>query len=99
MAEKQILWVPTLAAVEAFIGRDGIDRAVAKKTLEEQLISLAKAHDMGISVAAGSDSGAVGVPHGIGSLREYDLLNRAGFTDDEIDASNKKLWELFSRSK
>ena len=99
MAEKQILWVPTLAAVEAFIGRDGIDRAVAKKTLEEQLISLAKAHDMGIPVAAGSDSGAVGVPHGAGSLREYDFLNRAGFTDDEIDASNKKLWDMFSRSE
>lgn len=99
MAKKKTLWVPTLAAVEAFIGREGIYSAVAEKTLDEQLISLAKAHDMGISVASGSDSGAVGVPHGAGSLREYDLLNRAGFTDDEIEASNKKLWETFSRSK
>ena len=99
MAEKKTLWVPTLAAVDAFIEREGINTAVAVKTLEEQMFSLAKAHEMGIPVASGSDSGAVGVPHGTGSLREYDLLNRAGFTDDEIDASNKKLWDMFSRSE
>lgn len=96
MAEKQTLWVPTLAAVEAFIGRQGTDRDVAEKTLDEQLALLAKAREMGIPVASGSDSGAVGVPHGKGSMREYELLNRAGFTDAEIEASNEKLREKFS---
>ena len=96
MAEKQTLWVPTLAAVEAFIGRQGTDRDVAEKTLDEQLASLAKAREMGVPVASGSDSGAVGVPHGKGSMREYELLSRAGFTDAEIEASNEKLREKFS---
>ena len=96
MAEKQTLWVPTLAAVEAFIGRQGTDRDVAEKTLDEQLALLAKAREMGIPVASGSDSGAVGVPHGKGSMREYELLSRAGFTDAEIEASNEKLREIFS---
>ncbi len=95
MAEKQTVWVPTLAAVEAFIGRDGADRAVAEKTLQDQLARLAKAREMGIPVAAGSDSGAAGVPHGRGTLREYDLLARAGFTPGEIAASNEKLREKF----
>ena len=97
MAEKQTLWVPTLAAVEAFIGREGIDRDVAEKTLDEQLACLARARGMGIPVASGSDSGAVGVPHGKGSIREYELLRRAGFTDAEISASNEKLREKFSQ--
>ena len=96
MAEKQTLWVPTLAAVEAFIGRKGGDRAVAERTLEEQLIALTKAREKGVPVASGSDSGAVGVLHGKGSLREYELLSRAGFTDAEIKASNKRLREKFS---
>lgn len=96
MAEKQTLWVPTLAAVEAFIGRQGTDRDVAEKTLDEQLASLAKAREMGVPVASGSDSGAVGVPHGKGSMREYELISRAGFTDAEIEASNEKLREKFS---
>ena len=97
MSEKQTLWVPTLAAVEAFIGREGIDSAVAEKTLNEQLACLARAHGIGVPVASGSDSGAVGVPHGKGSLREYELLSRAGFTDAETDASNEKLREKFSQ--
>lgn len=96
MAEKQTLWVPTLAAVEAFIGRQGTDRDVAEKTLDEQLALLAKAREMGVPVASGSDSGAVGVPHGKGSMREYELISRAGFTDAEIEASNEKLREKFS---
>lgn len=96
MAEKQTLWVPTLAAVEAFICRDGIDRKVAEETLDEQLTLLAEAHGMGIPIASGSDSGAFGVPHGAGSLREYELLMRAGFTETEIDASNEKLRKRFS---
>ena len=98
MAEKQVFWDPTLAAADAFIGRAGFDRSVAEKTVEEQLLSLAKARELGVHVAAGSDSGAVGVPHGKGTLREYELLSRAGFTADEINAYCAELWKKFSRS-
>lgn len=99
MAEHDTIWVPTVAAVEAFVGRDGIDRSVAEKTVSEQLKSLETARSLGISVAAGSDSGAVGVPHGAGTLREYELLAMAGFTPEEIEAANKKLREEFSPRK
>lgn len=98
MAEMNTIWVPTLAAVEAFIGREDTDCAFAEQTLEEQLSCLAKAREMGITVAAGSDSGAVGIPHGQGTLREYDLLARAGFTPEQIDGSNEKLRKKFSPS-
>ena len=96
MAEKQIFWVPTLAAAESFIGREGFDRDTAEKTLENQMLSLSKARELGVPVAAGSDSGAVGVPHGKGTLREYELLFKTGFTFAELDASNKALWNRFS---
>ena len=96
MAEKQIIWVPTLAAVEAFIGREGIDRAVAERTLDEQLDRISRARAMKIPVAAGSDSGAVGVPHGAGTLREYDLLAGTGLTPDEIESSNRMLRKKFT---
>jgi len=96
MAEKKTLWVPTLAAVEAFTGREGIDTSVAERTLREQIRCIEKAKAMGIPVAAGSDSGAVGVPHGRGTMREYELLSAAGLTEADIEASNVKLREVFS---
>lgn len=96
MADRHILWVPTLSAVEAFINRRGVDSAVAEKTLREQMISLSKARELGVPVAAGSDSGAVGVPHGEGTLREYGLMARAGFSKEEIDRSNEELRSIFS---
>lgn len=96
MAENHTLWVPTLAATEAFVGRTGIDRAVAEATLARQLDALRIGMEMGIDIAAGSDSGAVGVPHGAGTVREYELLARAGLTRERIDEANKKLRERFS---
>ncbi len=96
MAEKQIVWVPTLAAVEAFIGREGISSAVAERTLDEQLNCLSKARDMGVSIAAGSDSGAVGVPHGKGTIREHELLARTGCTEEETYRANKLLAGRFT---
>lgn len=96
MADRNTIWVPTLAAVDAFIGRKGTDRTVAERTLKGQMYNLVKAREMGIAVASGSDSGAVGVPHGAGIFREYGLLSFAGYTEDEIIGANELLWETFS---
>lgn len=97
LAERRIVWVPTLAAVEAFIGRPGIDDAgAARKTLDEQLRLLSLAKGMGVIVAAGSDSGAVGVPHGSGTVQEYELLARAGIGGKELERANEFLRERFT---
>ena len=96
MAEKNVIWVPTLAAAEAFAGRDGFDRSVAEKTVEEQEKSIRQARDLGVLIAAGSDSGAVGVPHGRGILREHELLARCGLTAEETETADKELWNRFS---
>lgn len=97
MKDNRTIWVPTLAAAEAFIGRPGIDRdGTAGKTLTEQLRMLELARQTGVMVAAGSDSGAVGVPHGAGTVREYELLARAGIGGEELRKANEFLRERFS---
>ena len=40
IAEHDTIWVPTLSAVDAFIGRAGFDEGVAKETLARQTESL-----------------------------------------------------------
>lgn len=74
MAERGTFWVPTAAAAAAFVGRPGFDDAVARRTVEMQQRMAAKALEKGVLLCPGSDSGAVGVPHGAGILREYELL-------------------------
>ncbi|MBQ2896336.1 MAG: amidohydrolase family protein [Oscillospiraceae bacterium] len=74
MAERGTFWVPTIAAAAAFIGRAGFDDAVARATTETQQRMAQKALERGVLLCPGSDSGAVGVPHGAGILAEYELL-------------------------
>ena len=84
MAANRTVWVPTLAAVAAFAGRPGFDEAVVTDTLRRQQEALRRFASMGGIIAAGSDSGAVGVPHGPGTRREYELLAEAGIGDEPI---------------
>ena len=57
---------------------------------------LKRASQMGIHIASGSDSGAVGVPHGPGTIREYELLAEAGISRDRIEESNAMLKSRFA---
>ena len=98
MADAGTFWVPTVAATHAFIGRPGFDEAVSRRTVETQLSMVGKAAEMGVSVAAGSDSGAVGVPHGAGTETEYRLLCSAGVTETQLKTANRALAERFQRT-
>ncbi len=77
LARSDSLWVPTAAAIGAFVGREGIDRDIAEMTFERHLTCIRAAAEKGAAIAPGSDSGAVGVPHGEGTLTEYRLLREA----------------------
>ena len=100
MAANGVLWVPTLAAVAAFVGRAGIDRnGTAAETVRRQMLQLKRGSEMGIHIASGSDSGAVGVPHGPGTVREYELLAEAGIPRDRIEESNELLKSRFSHTQ
>ena len=89
MAEGGTLWVPTLSAVAAFVGRAGYDDTVAAETLRVQQQRVRYALERGALVCSGSDSGAWGVPHGQGLQRELALLG------DGCEKGNRSLRERF----
>lgn len=96
MADRGTIWVPTLAAVDAFIGREGFDSAVAEETLRRQQEMLTLAIEKDVSVAVGSDSGAAGVPHRTGARRETELLRQGG--EEEVFLRGcEKLKDRFQR--
>ena len=97
MAENGCIWVPTLAAVDAFVGREGFDSACVERVLQRQLAQVKKAAAMGVLVASGSDAGAVGVPHGEGIHRELTLLAQAGVGMENICKANETLAMIFRR--
>jgi hypothetical protein len=98
LAASDCIWVPTVAATDAFIGRPGFDAEVTRRTVETQLASIRRAAEKGALIASGSDCGAVGVPHGPGTQTEYRLLHEAGLSDARIEAANRALAERFVRS-
>ena len=98
LAGSRTIWVPTVAATDAFIGRPGFDPDATRRTVSGQLSMLRKAAGMGVLIASGSDSGAVGVAHGAGTETEYGLLYAAGLTDRQLEQANRALAERFRRN-
>jgi imidazolonepropionase-like amidohydrolase len=82
MAETQTVLVPTLYAMKALV--EAAATADGKKTVAEdlarQLEQVALAKELGIPVAIGTDSGALGVLHGEAVVEEMKLLLKAGYT-------------------
>jgi len=112
MRDRQIAWVPTFAPVQEQIDHAdvmGWDEEVVsnlKKILEGHAASLMKAHRMGVQIIAGSDAGSYGVAHGIGLLRELELMERGGLSplaviNSATGASSHRLafWENFGQIK
>lgn len=89
MRERGTLWVPTLAAIEAFARREGYDTTVAAETLRIQQQRVRYGLERDVLVASGSDSGAWGVPHGRGIRTELELLG------DSCERGNAALRKLF----
>jgi imidazolonepropionase-like amidohydrolase len=85
MAEKQIFWVPTLFAMQALthsvirISPAG-ERAIAARNVASQLQQVAWARELGVVIAAGTDSGSHGVLHGEAMVEEIKLLIKGGYS-------------------
>lgn len=89
------IWVPTHAAIHAFLGRPGFSDQVVSQALAEQAERLRQAAASGGTIAAGSDSGAVGVPHGAGLLQERALLEEILGGTDVLAQGDRALMERF----
>jgi imidazolonepropionase-like amidohydrolase len=112
MRDRQIAWAPTFAPVQFQMEHAGLlgwdENAVSnmRKILDQHAASLVKAHELGVLILAGSDAGSHGVPHGIGFLRELELMERAGLPAHAvINAATGRSWnrlafpEKFGRIK
>jgi len=83
MAEKRIVWVPTVFTMEACsrIFRHGsIEYDTAGRNLKHQLRQISRAMGYGVLVAAGTDSGSPGVHHGLALIEEIRLFISAGLS-------------------
>lgn len=86
MRDLNIAWVPTFAPVQKQLDHAGImgwsDEVVSnlRRILEGHAASLVRAHEMGVTVIAGSDAGSYGVAHGVDFLYELELMERAGLS-------------------
>ena len=84
MRDQQVGWVPTFSPVAlqldraAELGWDGEVVGHLRRILAGHAEMLRYAHDVGVSIVAGSDAGSCGVPHGLGLLDELVHMERAG---------------------
>lgn len=77
-------WVPTFAPVQLQIDRadvmgwpaDVVDNL--RRIIDEHNRALRLGHELGVTIIAGSDAGSCGVSHGLGFLRELELMEAAG---------------------
>lgn len=83
MAEYGVVWVPTAVTMKMYAevlevqgDREGAE--VARRNLAHQLEQIARAWDLGVEIALGTDSGSSGVLHGESLVEEMKLLVKAG---------------------
>lgn len=83
MAEKQITWVPTACTMKAYqasLDPYSLEAGISKKNLDHQSDQISKAIQCGVSIAAGTDCGSLGVHHGFALKEELGLLIEAGMS-------------------
>jgi imidazolonepropionase-like amidohydrolase len=84
MRDRQIAWVPTFAPVQLQIDRakdlGWTDEIVGhlKCIIKSHQKMLRRAHELGVTIVAGSDAGSCGVPHALGLLQEMHQMEQAG---------------------
>ncbi len=90
MAEKQITWVPTIAAVANQLKEPQVykfrpeQRQIIARLVFGQMERLNWAAEMGVPLAVGTDSGSSGVQHGRDYFTELQLYQKAGLTTRQI---------------
>ena len=84
MRDRDIAWVPTFAPVQLQIDRaqelGWSDEIVGhlKRIIDSHRAMLRRAHELGVTILAGSDAGSCGVPHAAGLLQEMHQMEQAG---------------------
>ena len=88
MVDRGVVWVPTAVTMKAYgdwlasskKGDESSMADIAHRNLEHQLDQIRMAHELGVTVALGTDSGSTRVHHGKAVREELLLLIQAGFS-------------------
>ncbi|MEA1922028.1 MAG: amidohydrolase family protein [Pseudomonadota bacterium] len=89
MAEKGIYWAPTVAAM-ANQSLDPDDRfsdvqlAIIERNYKRHMEMIQYAHENGVKLTIGTDSGSYNVPHGSSFLREMEIFAESGISSAEV---------------
>ncbi|MBN2810107.1 MAG: amidohydrolase family protein [Deltaproteobacteria bacterium] len=89
MAEKGVYWTPTVAAM-ANQTRDpdkrfsAVQLQIIERNYKRHLEMIRFAHEHGVKLTIGTDSGSYNVPHGSSFLREMELFVEAGIPVAEV---------------
>ena len=104
MADRGTAWVPTFSPVHfqwarpEIIGWDAAAIDHLRRILDSHYEHVAMAHQLGVMVVAGSDSGSHGVDHGVALIDELFHFLQAGLPMAEVLTSAtsrpRKLWGL-----
>lgn len=90
LAEGHTIWVPTNVTIHNLLRSDRYDARVIRALDEFQAQSIRKAFALGARIAPGSDAGAFMVPHGSGTVDEWNrLLEILGETEEVRQSLNK----------
>ncbi|MCD6292469.1 MAG: amidohydrolase family protein [Deltaproteobacteria bacterium] len=89
MAEKGVYWAPTVAAM-ANQSLDPDDRftplqlAIIERNYKRHMEMIQYAHENGVKLTIGTDSGSYNVPHGSSFLREMEIFVESGIPVAEV---------------
>ena len=98
MAEHKTFWVPTFVTIANLYGSGRFPDEGIQWLTEHQSERIRTGYEMGISIAPGSDAGAFCVPHGQGTLDEYErLMKILGAPKSYLDENADRLAKCFRR--
>ena len=102
MAETGTVWTPTISPVANLRGLGRFDEESLERITAMQMEHIRKAFALGVSVALGSDAGAVTVPHVKGLMDEYQYLlaaadGRKEWLEQELRETEALVKERFRR--
>ena len=101
LAQSGTLWVPTIATQINLLRTERYPHDVVKKISDEDFGNIVKAIKLGANVGVGSDAGAYAVPHGSGTMDEYDYIRKAAGNEETfstlLDRSITYVKEKFVR--
>jgi len=94
MAQTGAVWAPTIAVVANLIGKGRFDDDVVQRIYDGHKSALLEAADAGVTVACGSDAGALYVYQGQGAIDELEILRGLGI---DPTAGNRKIEKEFQK--